>query len=46
VGESVHGFVFFRDAVPSVVVVPELVRYGYRRHDVGPFAVYALPGAR
>jgi hypothetical protein len=37
-----HGFVFFRRATPRAVG-PALVRHGYRRVVVGPFAVYAPP---
>jgi hypothetical protein len=38
-----HAFVFYRDALPPIV--PQLVRFGYRRVDVGSLAVYVLPRA-
>jgi len=38
-----HGFVFFRRTAPSIPIVPALVRHGYARTVVGPFAVYAPP---
>jgi 4-amino-4-deoxy-L-arabinose transferase-like glycosyltransferase len=41
-----HAFVLYRVDVPSSAVAPKLVRYGYRRHDVGSLAVYVLPQGR
>ncbi len=39
-----HGFVFYRQTVDSVPIVPELERRGYRPHRVGSFVVYARSG--
>jgi len=38
-----HGFVFWRQTVGSIAIVPELERHGYRRVDTGPFVVFAPP---
>ena len=38
-----HGFVFWRQTVSSVGIVPALVQHGYVRHLAGPFVVYAPP---
>ena len=38
-----HGFVFYRETVDTVPIVPELERRGYRRFDVGSLVVYAPP---
>jgi hypothetical protein len=38
-----HGFVFFRQGIEAVAVVPQLERHGYRRIDAGPFVVFAPP---
>ncbi len=43
---GLHAFVFFRDTLASVPIVPQLERYGYRRYPVGSLVVYALPHAR
>jgi len=43
VGIARHGFVFFRDGLSSVPIIPKLKRHGYRAHSVGPFVVYAPP---
>ena len=43
VREARHGFVFYRQFVDMIPIVPELERLGYRRHDVGSYVVYA-PG--
>jgi hypothetical protein len=40
-----HGFVFWRQTVRSVSIVPALVQHGYVRHLAGPFVVYAPPSA-
>jgi hypothetical protein len=36
-----HAFVFYRQILDSIPIVPQLERSGYRRHDVGSFVVYA-----
>jgi Dolichyl-phosphate-mannose-protein mannosyltransferase len=38
-----RGFVFLRDELPSIQILPQLVRHGYRRVDVGTFVVYVPP---
>jgi hypothetical protein len=38
-----HGFVFFRETVGNVPVVPALLGHGYRRVFVGPFVVFVPP---
>jgi hypothetical protein len=38
-----HGFVFFRAMAPSIPIVPQLERHGYRPHLVGSMVVYAPP---
>jgi len=38
-----HAFVFYRDTLASVPIVPQLRRFGYRPHVVGTLVVYALP---
>jgi hypothetical protein len=43
VRDARHGFVFFRDGLSSVPIVPLLTRHGYRPYTVGPFVVYAPP---
>jgi hypothetical protein len=43
VREGLHAFVFYRDLLVSIPIVPQLERFGYVRHDVGSLAVYALP---
>lgn len=40
-----RGFVFFRRGIGAVPIVAQLARHGYRRYLVGPFAIYARPGA-
>jgi 4-amino-4-deoxy-L-arabinose transferase-like glycosyltransferase len=40
-----RGFVFFVQNLASEPIVPKLVAHGYRRVDVGPFAVFAPPAA-
>lgn len=39
-----HGFVFWRQTVGTIRVVPALLRDGYRRSSVGPWVVFAPPG--
>jgi len=39
-----HGFVFYRQTLDSVPIVPALERRGYRPHRVQDFVVYAPPG--
>jgi hypothetical protein len=41
-----HAFVFYRDSVASIPIVPQLRRFGYKPHIVGTVVVYALPNAR
>jgi hypothetical protein len=41
-----HGFVFYRETVDTVPIVPQLERRGYRAHRVGSFVVYAPPGRK
>jgi hypothetical protein len=36
-----HGFVFYRQTVGSVPMVPQLEQQGYRRHVVGSYVIYA-----
>jgi hypothetical protein len=36
-----HGFVFYRQAVGSLPIVPQLEQHGYRRHVVGSYVIYA-----
>jgi hypothetical protein len=36
-----HGFVFYRQTVGSVPIVPQLEQHGYRRHVVGSYVIYA-----
>ena len=36
-----HGFVFFREGIESVKIIPELERHGYKRREAGPFVIYA-----
>lgn len=43
VREARHGFVFYRQYIDTIPIVPDLERLGYRRHDVANFAVYAPP---
>jgi 4-amino-4-deoxy-L-arabinose transferase-like glycosyltransferase len=38
-----HGFVFFRNDLPAAPILGELQRYGYTRHLVERFVVYAPP---
>jgi 4-amino-4-deoxy-L-arabinose transferase-like glycosyltransferase len=40
-----RGFVFLRDELPSIAILPQLVRHGYRRVDVGTFVVYVPPAS-
>jgi hypothetical protein len=40
-----HGFVFFRAEARSTPIVRQLERHAYRRYPIGPFVVYAPPGA-
>jgi hypothetical protein len=40
-----HGFVFWRQTVGSIAIVPQLERDGYRRSLVGPWVVFAPPEA-
>ncbi len=41
-----HGFIFYRETLPTVPVVDELERFGYAAFPVGTFVVYAPAGAR
>ena len=38
-----HGFVFFRDGLDTIPIVPQLERDGYKQYPVGPLVVFA-PG--
>lgn len=38
-----HGFVFWKQTLSSIAIVPALRRYDYRRVDVGPWVVYVPP---
>jgi hypothetical protein len=38
-----HGFVFYRPFADMIPIVPDLERFGYRRHDAGFYVIYA-PG--
>jgi hypothetical protein len=38
-----HGFVFFRDDLPAAPILGELHRFGYTRHLVERFVIYAPP---
>jgi 4-amino-4-deoxy-L-arabinose transferase-like glycosyltransferase len=41
---SRHGFVFFRQGLGAVPIIPRLEAHGYRRVDTGPFVVFVPPG--
>jgi hypothetical protein len=38
-----RGFVFWRQTVHAIGIVPALAHHGYIRHLAGPFVVYAPP---
>ena len=39
-----HGFIFYEETIDTVAILPRLERYGYGRHPVATFVVYAPPG--
>jgi hypothetical protein len=39
-----HAFVFYRDSLASIPIIPQLRHFGYRPHVVGALVVYSLPG--
>ncbi len=41
-----HAFVFYRDTLASVRIVPKLEQFGYRRYPTGPLVVFWLPPGR
>jgi hypothetical protein len=41
-----HAFVFYRDTLASVRIVPKLEQFGYRHYPTGPLVVFWLPPGR